>query len=79
MQNGFKDCDDPKKLLLPGTLPIPVHTIINRTDEAEKEAEELPSTIDMDALKVLDCHSRYCCPSEALQNDPKLKVTSSMH
>lgn len=54
MENGFNGCGDtnPKALLIPGTLPLPVHKIIDRTDDTTKRVDELPSTIDMDALKV---------------------------
>jgi len=43
--------DNPKSLLLPGTLPLPVHTLIEM-DEGSGSDDNLPSTIDLDAIKV---------------------------
>jgi hypothetical protein len=54
MQKGssLSERDNPKSLLLPGTFPLPVHTLIQR-DEGSDSEENLPSTIDLDAIKVL--------------------------
>jgi len=52
MNKGILDeRDNPKALLVPGTVPLPVHNLVNMNDSSDSE-DNLPSTIDFDALKV---------------------------